>query len=93
MKVRAVAHSLEDLCKAWNATHDKKVRPAGKARADRSRKCPACGGAMNKVAGNVWVCRTTILEDKKYKDKAGEEHEVQVFGPCGHRIIDNPFGG
>lgn len=78
-KIHGRFHSLEDMGKAFGL----KV----KARKEPIRKCKNCGGALTKVAGNVWVCNFSKLEDKETKD--GES--VQVFTPCKATVIDNPF--
>lgn len=58
-----------------------------KQKAEKARKCKVCGEDMRKVAGNVWVCDNPMtLQDKMLKGQP-----VQVFGPCGNRVIGNPY--
>lgn len=58
-----------------------------KEKTEKPRKCKVCGEDMEKVAGNVWICHNPMtLQDKVLKGKP-----VQVFGPCGNRVIGNPY--
>ena len=57
-----------------------------KEKAEKPRKCKVCGGLMNKVAGNVWVCPFHKVTIEKLGDT-----EVQVFSECGNRVITDPY--
>ena len=49
-----------------------------------SMACPNCDHDLRNVEGtNIWFCDWAKFEDKKLKD----ETEVQVFTPCGSRVI------
>lgn len=59
-----------------------KVKNAAKK--EKSMTCPNCGHDLRNVEGtNVWFCDWAKLEVQKLKD----ETEVQVFTPCGNRVI------
>ena len=59
-----------------------KVKKAAKK--EKSMTCPNCEHDLRNVEGtNVWFCDWAKLEVQKLKD----EIEVQVFTPCGNRVI------
>lgn len=84
IKVHGVFNSFADMGKALGFK--------AKQEAEKPKKCGVCGGKMEKVAGNVWVCPFHKVEDKKVI-KDGQEVDVQVFSMCGNQLIANPFGG
>ena len=84
MRVTSVYKSFTDMGRAMGY-HPKPV-------VEKPRKCGVCGGRMNKVAGNVWVCPFHKLEDKKIM-KDGKEAEVQVFSKCMNQLITDAYGG
>ena len=54
------------------------------AKKEKPMTCPNCDHDLQNVEGtNVWFCNWAKLEVKKLKD----ETEVQVFTPCGNRVI------
>lgn len=58
---------------------------APKAKEEKPRKCPNCGGELRKCGNtNVYVCDFSKLEDKTTSDGT----EVQVFSKCGNVVID-----
>ena len=58
-----------------------KVKPVVKK--EKERLCPKCGNEMRNVPGtNVWFCDWATLEDQSFY-----EDTVQVFTPCGNRVL------
>ena len=54
-------------------------------KAERARKCKACGAEMIHIAGtNVYVCRNEITRKRKNKDT---QEEYEVTEPCGNAAI------
>ena len=59
-----------------------KVKPVVKK--EKEMLCPKCGKEMRNVTGtNVWFCDWATLEEKPLE----EDFPVQVFTPCGNRVL------
>ncbi len=84
MEVHGKFNSFAELGRAMKIKSKKKI--------EKSVKCPVCGGMMNKVAENTWICPFNKLTTEKLI-KNGVETEVQVFGECGNVLIVNPYSG
>lgn len=85
MKNISEVHGRFNSFKAMGAALGMK---APKAKPEKERKCPDCGGELRRVGTtNVWMCDFSTLEDAEYK-KDGETVKVYVIRKCNHREID-----